>query len=64
VVVRTLVKKIIPADRAAADNPIIAEGDPVNFRIVGIGTEESGEVLIYAILHIPSPAFHRHSAAT
>ena len=61
VVIRTLVQKVVPADRAAADNLIIAEGDPVNFRIVEIRTEESGEVLIYAISHTPvnrlSPAF-------
>ena len=61
VVIRTLVQKVVPADRAAADNLSIAEGDPVNFRIVEIRTEESGEVLIYAISHTPinrlSPAF-------
>jgi beta-ribofuranosylaminobenzene 5'-phosphate synthase len=61
VVIRTLVQKVMPADRAAADNLSIAEGDPVNFRIVEIRTEESGEVLIYAISHTPinrlSPAF-------
>ncbi|MDD1683230.1 MAG: chorismate pyruvate-lyase family protein [Methanoregula sp.] len=61
VVIRTLIQKVIPADRAAADNLCIAEGDPVNFRIVEIRTEESGEVLIYAVSHTPinrlSPAF-------
>jgi beta-ribofuranosylaminobenzene 5'-phosphate synthase len=61
VVIRTLVQKVMPADRAAADNLSIAEGDPVNFRIVEIRTEESGDVLIYAISHTPinrlSPAF-------
>jgi chorismate-pyruvate lyase len=61
VVIRTLVQKVMPADRAAADNLSIAEGDPVNFRIVEIRTEKSGEVLIYAISHTPinrlSPAF-------
>jgi beta-ribofuranosylaminobenzene 5'-phosphate synthase len=61
VVIRTLVQKVIPADRAAADNLSIAEGDPVNFRIVEIRTEESGEVLIYALSHTPvnrlSPEF-------
>jgi beta-ribofuranosylaminobenzene 5'-phosphate synthase len=61
VVIRTLVQKVVPADRAAADNLIIAQGDPVNFRIVEIRTEESGEVLIYATSHMPinrlSPAF-------
>jgi beta-ribofuranosylaminobenzene 5'-phosphate synthase len=53
VVIRTLVQKIIPADRSAADNLSIAEGDPVNYRIVEIQTEGSGEVLIYAISHTP-----------
>ncbi|RPI40117.1 MAG: DUF98 domain-containing protein [Methanoregulaceae archaeon] len=61
VIIRTLVQKVIPADRAAADNLSIVEGDPVNFRIVEIRTEEGGEVLIYAISHTPvsrlSPAF-------
>ena len=53
VIIRTLVQKVIPADRVAADNLSIAEGDPVNFRIVEIRTEESGEVLIYAVSHSP-----------
>jgi beta-ribofuranosylaminobenzene 5'-phosphate synthase len=61
VVIRTLVQKVIPADRAVADNLSIAEGDPVNYRIVEIRTEESGEVLIYAVSHTPinrlSPEF-------
>jgi beta-ribofuranosylaminobenzene 5'-phosphate synthase len=59
--IRTLVQKIIPADRTAADNLSIAEGDPVNYRVVEIRTEENGEVLIYAISHTPinrlSPEF-------
>ena len=53
VVIRTLVQEIIPADSTAAAHLCIAEGDPVNFRIVEISTEESGEVLIYAISHTP-----------
>jgi beta-ribofuranosylaminobenzene 5'-phosphate synthase len=53
VVIKTLLQKVIPADRSAADNLSIAEGDPVNFRIVEIRTEESGKVLIYAISHTP-----------
>ncbi|MGD0079765.1 MAG: beta-ribofuranosylaminobenzene 5'-phosphate synthase [Methanoregula sp.] len=53
VVIRTLVQEIVPADGTAAGNLNIAEGDPVNFRIVEISTEESGEVLIYAISHTP-----------
>jgi beta-ribofuranosylaminobenzene 5'-phosphate synthase len=61
VVIRTLTQKVIPADRTVADNLSIAKGDPVNFRIVEIRTEKSGEVLIYAISHTPvnrlSPAF-------
>jgi beta-ribofuranosylaminobenzene 5'-phosphate synthase len=61
VVIRTLAQKVIPADRAAADNLDIAEGDPVNFRVVEIRTEEDGEVLIYAVSYTPvnrlSPAF-------
>lgn len=61
VVIRTLVQKVVPADRTAADNLSIAEGDPVNFRIVEIRTEESGEMLIYAISYTPinrlSPEF-------
>jgi len=61
VVIRTLVQKIVPADRFAADNLSIAEGDPVNFRVVEIRTEGTGEVLIYAISHTPvnrlSPEF-------
>jgi beta-ribofuranosylaminobenzene 5'-phosphate synthase len=61
VVIRTLVQKVIPADRSAADNLSIAEGDPVNYRIVEIRAGESGEVLIYAISHTPvnrlSPEF-------
>jgi beta-ribofuranosylaminobenzene 5'-phosphate synthase len=59
--IRTLVQEIVPADRAAADNLSIAEGDPVNYRVVEIRTEEDGEVLIYAISHTPvnrlSPEF-------
>ncbi|HEX3002220.1 MAG TPA: beta-ribofuranosylaminobenzene 5'-phosphate synthase [Methanoregula sp.] len=61
VVIRTLVQKVVPADRTAAEHLEIAEGDPVNYRIVEIKTEESGEVLIYAISHTPvnrlSPEF-------
>jgi beta-ribofuranosylaminobenzene 5'-phosphate synthase len=61
VVIRTLVQKVIPAGRETAETLDIAEGDLVNFRIVEIGIEESGEVLIYAISHTPinrlSPAF-------
>ncbi|MCK9580343.1 MAG: beta-ribofuranosylaminobenzene 5'-phosphate synthase [Methanoregula sp.] len=61
VVIRTLVQEVVPADRAAADNLSIAEGDPVNHRIVEIKTEENGEVLIYAISDTPlarlSPEF-------
>jgi len=61
VVIRTLVQKVVPADRAAADNLSIAEGDPVNYRVVEIRTEGPGEVLIYALSHTPvnrlSPEF-------
>jgi beta-ribofuranosylaminobenzene 5'-phosphate synthase len=61
VVIRTLVQEIVPADRIAADHLSIAEGDPVNFRIVEIATEENSEVLIYAVSHTPvlrlSPEF-------
>jgi beta-ribofuranosylaminobenzene 5'-phosphate synthase len=61
VVIRTLVQKIVTADRITADNLSIAEGDPVNFRIVEIKTKENNEVLIYAISHTPisrlSPEF-------
>lgn len=61
VVIQTLVQEIVPADRTAADHLSIAEGDPVNFRIVEIKTEENGEVLIYAVSHTPvnrlSPEF-------
>ncbi|MGA2120500.1 MAG: beta-ribofuranosylaminobenzene 5'-phosphate synthase [Methanoregula sp.] len=61
VVIRTLVQDIVPADCTTADHLRIAEGDPVNFRIVEITTEENGEVLIYAISHTPirrlSPEF-------
>ncbi len=61
VVIRTLVQEVVPADSTTADHLSIAEGDPVNFRIVEIRTEEGGEVLIYAISHTPvlrlPPAF-------
>lgn len=61
VAINTLVQEIVPADTAAAEHLDIAEGDPVNFRIVEITTEESGEVLIYAVSHTPvnrlSPEF-------
>ena len=61
VIIRTLVQKIVPADRTAADNLSIAEGDPVNYRIVEIRTEDPGEVLIYATSYTPvnrlSPEF-------
>jgi len=61
VVIRTLLQEVVPADRSAADNLSIAEGDPVNHRIVEIKTEENNEVLIYAISHTPvarlSPLF-------
>ncbi|MFA6332530.1 MAG: beta-ribofuranosylaminobenzene 5'-phosphate synthase [Methanoregula sp.] len=53
VVIRTLVQEIVPADRMAADHLSIAEGDPVNFRVVEIKTEGNGEVLIYAVSHTP-----------
>ena len=61
VVIRTLVQEIVPADRTAAGHLNIPEGDPVNFRIVEISTEERGDVLIYAVSHTPverlSPEF-------
>jgi len=61
VVIRTLVQRIEPADRQTADNLSIAEGDPVNYRIVEIRTGDTGNVLIYAISHTPlsrlSPEF-------
>jgi beta-ribofuranosylaminobenzene 5'-phosphate synthase len=61
IVIRTLVQEIVPADRTAAEHLDIAEGDPVNYRVVEIKTEESGEVLIYALSHTPvsrlSPEF-------
>jgi beta-ribofuranosylaminobenzene 5'-phosphate synthase len=61
VVIRTLVQQVVPADRAAADNLSIAEGDPVNHRVVEIRTGDDGEVLIYAISDTPlarlSPGF-------
>lgn len=61
VIIRTLVQKIMPADPAAAENLNISEGDPVNYRVVEIGTGKGGEVLIYAISHTPvnrlSPEF-------
>ncbi len=61
VVIKTLVQKIVPADRMAAEHLDIEAGDPVNFRVVEIKTEESGEVLIYAVSHTPvnrlSPEF-------
>jgi len=61
VVIKTLVQKIVPADRTAADHLSIAVGDPVNFRIVEIKTEQDDEVLIYAVSHTPvnrlSPEF-------
>jgi beta-ribofuranosylaminobenzene 5'-phosphate synthase len=61
VVIRTLVQEIVPADRTDAEHLSIAEGEPVNFRVVEIKTEENGEVLIYAVSHTPvnrlSPEF-------
>jgi beta-ribofuranosylaminobenzene 5'-phosphate synthase len=61
VIIRTLIQKIVPADCTAADNLSIAEGDPVNYRIVEIRTEDPGEVLIYATSYTPvnrlSPEF-------
>jgi beta-ribofuranosylaminobenzene 5'-phosphate synthase len=61
VVIRTLVQRVEPADRKTADNLSIAEGDPVNYRIVEIRTGDTGDVLIYAISHTPlsrlSPEF-------
>jgi beta-ribofuranosylaminobenzene 5'-phosphate synthase len=61
VIIRTLLQQVVPADRTAADNLSIAEGDPVNHRIVEIRTEENNEVLIYAISDTPiarlSPEF-------
>ncbi|PKG32518.1 beta-ribofuranosylaminobenzene 5'-phosphate synthase [Methanoregula sp.] len=61
VLIKTLVQEIVPADTAAAEHLDIAEGDPVNFRVVEITTAENGEVLIYAVSHTPvsrlSPEF-------
>jgi len=61
VVIRTLVQKIIAADSTVAGNLSIAEGDPVNFRVVEITTEDNGSVLIHAVSHTPiarlSPEF-------
>ena len=61
VIIRTLIQKILPADSIAADSLNINEGDPVNYRVVEIRTEDTGEVLIYAISHTPidrlSPEF-------
>jgi beta-ribofuranosylaminobenzene 5'-phosphate synthase len=61
VVIRTLVQRVVPADREMAENLSITEGDPVNFRIVEIRTGDTGDVLIYAVSHTPlsrlSPEF-------
>jgi beta-ribofuranosylaminobenzene 5'-phosphate synthase len=61
VVIKTLVQNVVPADRETADNLSIAEGDPVNYRIVEIRAGDTGDVLIYAISHTPlsrlSPEF-------
>jgi beta-ribofuranosylaminobenzene 5'-phosphate synthase len=61
VVIRTLVQKVVPADGQTAENLSIAEGEPVNYRIVEIRTGDTGDVLIYAISHTPlsrlSPEF-------
>lgn len=60
-VIRTLVQRVELVDRKTADNLSIAEGDPVNFRIVEIRAGDTGDVLIYAISHAPlsrlSPEF-------
>jgi len=53
VVIRTLVQKVVPADRAVAGSLSIPEGDPVNYRVVEIRTDEGGEVLIHAISYTP-----------
>lgn len=61
IVIKTLEQKIIPADPDTAQRLDIAPGDPVNFRIVEIMTEDKSEVLIYAVSHTPvdrlSPEF-------
>ena len=53
VVIQTLVQQVVPAAREVADNLSIAEGDPVNHRVVEIRTEQDNEVLIYAISDTP-----------
>ncbi|OPX64137.1 MULTISPECIES: beta-ribofuranosylaminobenzene 5'-phosphate synthase [unclassified Methanoregula] len=61
VIIRTLVQNVIPADTEAAGILNVSVGDPVNYRVVEIRTEENNEVLIYAISHTPvnrlSPEF-------
>jgi len=61
VLIKTLVQEIVMADPATAEHLDIAEGEPVNFRVVEISTAENGEVLIYAVSHTPvnrlSPEF-------
>jgi len=61
VVIETQVQKIVPASPAIAERLGIRDGDPVNYRVVGIKTQRSGEVLIHATSHTPvsrlSPEF-------
>jgi beta-ribofuranosylaminobenzene 5'-phosphate synthase len=60
VVIQTRVQEIVPADPVTAERLGIGLGDPVNYRVVEIGTR-GGNVLIHAVSHTPigrlSPEF-------
>ncbi len=53
VTIQTRIQKVIPADARIAEDLAIDEGDPVNYRVVGIKNKDSPETLIYAISHTP-----------
>lgn len=51
--IETLVQKVMPADSAMAAELKISPGDEINYRIVKLKREDTGETLIYAISHTP-----------
>ena len=51
--IETLVQQVLPADDAVALELKISSGEDINYRIVKLKREDTGETLIYAISHTP-----------
>jgi beta-ribofuranosylaminobenzene 5'-phosphate synthase len=53
IVVRTQVQEIVPANRETAERLGVPEGEPVNYRVVDLIDNATGQVLVHACSHTP-----------